>query len=142
MLAGIVRKFMVAQAEAASLATYDFGTGEGEAPAVFTMRTPDDAGSPCAFVALTATEPWGTRGRKGHYAKVTVTFRGEQRQNAEEFATLCEQWSTRLNRADLSELFPVGYSVGLLIADLPTIKTDGGHLVGAIETRIRLLLPG
>ena len=141
MIAGAVRNLLISLPVSAGFASFDFGTGEGVKPGVFTVTIPESARNPVALVFVSGSESFATRGRKGWNAEVTVRLRGDKLSNAEAFSTLAEDVATALDREESAPFLPTGYDSTQITAQLPTVSLEDDFLQAEIKTRVRYLIP-
>ena len=141
MIAGAVRNLLLSLPVSSGFAPFDFGTGEGSKPGVFTVAIPESARNPVALVFVSGSESFATRGRMGWNAEVTVRMRGDKLSNAEAFSTLAEEVAFSLNRKEIHTFFPAGYDTTPVTVQLPAVSLEDDFLLADIKTRVRFLNP-
>jgi len=84
------------------LATYDFGPGHANDPAIFTTEdgVPDDAGRTCLYLTQVGGRGWGCRAKRGAECMVDISVFGDKGSAKDVLAAAWAVWE-RVNRCDL-----------------------------------------
>lgn len=139
MILNAIQDLIVATPAISSrLGQWDFGSG-GMRPAVFTQDpAPLDCPNPVVVLTQIASEPWGTRGRRGAELTVSARIWGDKQMSDRTLRKLANQMWRALDRAQVSA--EDGYTALPMIAEAPTQISDSEGFPGfVVNLRVKTI---